>query len=372
MAPSNKKASKSRFDALDDEQQCDRTLWQERSKENNSPTVPNNDQGLHSTVDDLTKAGRVHTGEKRAAERYSTPTSNPKKLKTSDEYEDLKTMQADVDPSSLYAADGLLMTRRSFEVMESEQPTPKCAFFLLPRELRDDIYSYLIPNRIHIAPPYDLRIQGDIKPWALASVSRQFRLEIRNIAYPPTPVNFHLGDDASITAYKTWIQGLPEGLEASLRHISIDEFVDINWEPDGPVPERPLETEDRCDRASYKADWIKSGKPREMVELYRLSRPQFAERRPQLAECFSYAGDWVLRWLQYTIEMDGNRMDPLERTLAWMEARRKRSDTPVAGLGKNGVRRLVRNYLANRCFYLLQFKNEEYEESETSEEEDQE
>lgn len=84
-------------------QQYNRTLWQGRSQENNSPTVPNNDQGLPSAVDDLTKAGRVNTGEKRAAERSLSPTSDPKKLKASDEYQKLETMQEDVDPPFPYA-----------------------------------------------------------------------------------------------------------------------------------------------------------------------------------------------------------------------------------------------------------------------------
>ncbi|KAI4264318.1 MAG: hypothetical protein L6R42_000575 [Xanthoria sp. 1 TBL-2021] len=103
-------------------QHYNRTLWQGRSKENNSPTVPNNDQGLPSAVDDLTKAGRVNTGDKRAAERSLSPTSNPKKPKTSDEYQELKTMQEDVDPPFPYAEKASKRFRCSFGDLDSETP----------------------------------------------------------------------------------------------------------------------------------------------------------------------------------------------------------------------------------------------------------
>ncbi|KAI4264314.1 MAG: hypothetical protein L6R42_000571 [Xanthoria sp. 1 TBL-2021] len=123
--------------------------------------------------------------------------------------------------------------------------TPKPTFFSLPAELRNQIYKHLIPNRIHISPPQDVQEQICTKPWALVSVSRKFREEVRAVTYPPTPIDIYLSELVETVAYETWIEGLPEGLEESIRHIGIDQYVDSNWITDGPVPEQPHERSDR-------------------------------------------------------------------------------------------------------------------------------
>ncbi|KAL8641324.1 MAG: hypothetical protein Q9226_008651 [Calogaya cf. arnoldii] len=216
------------------------------------------------------------------------------------------------------AANGLPTTQDSADVVESAVPIPKYSFFSLPLELRDEIYAHLIPNRIHIAPPNDFQCephwarQGPmIKPWALVSVSRQIRYEVRSIAYPPTPINIHLCDKASITAYRTWLGGLPE---MSLRHIGINEYVDIDWAPDGPVPLRPQELE----------------------KLY-VHRSEESPGRslPEFGDTFGYVAN--------------DRM-------------MKPSNT-VAGLNADDVRRLVIKYLINKRYYLLDYGDEDvYEE----------
>ncbi|KAL8879774.1 MAG: hypothetical protein Q9192_008163, partial [Flavoplaca navasiana] len=171
-------------------------------------------------------------GEGLPEDQNSSAKSQTQEPTSSAEQNDQQAQQAETEE--------LPTTQRSPNGSEPETPTPKFLFFSLPPELRDKIYGYLVPNRIHTAPPLELQRpywaspcyeEGDIRNWGLIFVSRQFRLEIRQIAYSPTPIDIHLSDNESITAYKTWAKGLPTGV--LLRHIGIDEIADIDWMPDG-------------------------------------------------------------------------------------------------------------------------------------------
>ncbi|KAL8644381.1 MAG: hypothetical protein Q9226_007791 [Calogaya cf. arnoldii] len=234
---------------------------------------------------------------------------------------------------------------------------PGSHFFSLPIELHNPIYGYLIPERIHIAPCEEDKC--GFEPWALVSISRQFRCEIRRIAYPPTPIDLHLPNHESVRAYKTWIQGLPEGLEALIRHLSINHYVDINWKADGPVSERAFEREDRQNREWERSERKELGMSEEMLELY--------EPKPSLADFFDIEGEWVIRWLKYNFMGDCNDMPPLQHTLAEVETHRAASNNTVAGLGKDGVQRLVASYLTNRWKYCPIIEESKYKDSEGDE-----
>ncbi|KAL9042898.1 MAG: hypothetical protein Q9180_000256 [Flavoplaca navasiana] len=232
---------------------------------------------------------------------------------------------------------------------EWETPTPKFPFFSLPPELRDMIYGYLVPNRIHIAPPLELRRpywaspsyeQGDIRTWGPIFVSRQFRLEMRQIAYSPTPIDIHLSDRESIKAYQTWVKGLSE--ETLLRHIAIDEIVDIDWMPDGCVQLRPREIQERC----YRQRANSAALP--------FFFPGFSER----------AGDWAIRWPKWDLDEDVMTMRSLPLALRKVDYRKAQSGATVTGLNKNEIRYLVDIYLVSRIFRLPQFADDNYEVSE--------
>lgn len=240
--------------------------------------------------------------------------------------------------------------QRSPNGSEPETPTPTFPFFSLPPELRDKIYGYLVPNRIHIAPPLELQRpywaspcyeQGDIRSWGLIFVSRQFRLEMRQIAYSPTPINIHLSDNESITSYKTWVEGLPKGV--LLRHIGIDEIADIDWMPDGCVPQRPREIQDRCYRRQVNSAGL-----------------------PLFPDFFETEGDWEIRWLTYDLDGDVMTMRSLPLAMSNVEYWKAQSGATATGLNKKGVRYLVDTYLVSRKFRLPQFADENYQVSEYS------
>ncbi|KAL8774346.1 MAG: hypothetical protein Q9209_001097 [Squamulea sp. 1 TL-2023] len=72
--------------------------------------------------------------------------------------------------------------------------TSNYSFFSLPPELRNQIYEYLIPIRIHISATYEVEDHRRTKPWALIRVFQQFRAGIHTIVYPRTPIDIHLSN----------------------------------------------------------------------------------------------------------------------------------------------------------------------------------
>ncbi|KAI4257647.1 MAG: hypothetical protein L6R42_005522 [Xanthoria sp. 1 TBL-2021] len=189
--------------------------------------------------------------------------------------------------------------------------TPKPTFFSIPIEVRFQIYRHLKPRRIHIAPPSDVQEYRRTKPWALISVSRQFRTE-------------------------TWIDGLHEGLEVSLRHLVINEFIDISWIPDGPVAERDSERQERLERE----DIIdKQNKARTIQELL-----EWPGELPEFDIITLTRDDWEIRWLQFQHGEANYTVGALEYKLGMIEDRRARSSTAKSGWGKDGVRDLAASF----------------------------
>lgn len=285
--------------------------------------------------------------QKRGAANDLTPNGSPKRFCA---FKELPTaaplMSKDTDPASLPSSSSIKFNNEDTEIPYSvdsqqqrpqpeyvSQPTSAGSFFSLPIELRKEIYRYLGPKRIHIAPPIYVREDHHTKPWALIAVCREFRDESRAVAYHETPIDIYLSELSETTAYETWIDGLHQGLEASIRHIGIDEFVDIDWIHDGPMPERPQERRKRLE-LEYRMD----------IE------------RNYGGDCYSpvldtgddYMGDWKVRWLQRTNGRGDYREEIIFDVLEVMEEQITKSNTPMGGFGKDGIRKLVASYPASQ------------------------
>ncbi|KAL9042895.1 MAG: hypothetical protein Q9180_000253 [Flavoplaca navasiana] len=288
-------------------------------------------------------------GQKRGAETDLTPNGSPNK---SHVLKELPTtaplMSKDTDPTSLPDFSSIDVNNEDSGVTCSDdppqqrsqpenvsQPTSAGSFFSLPIELRNEIYRYLRPQRIHIAPPFNVQEDHHTKPWALIAVCRQLRDESRAVAYPETPIDIYLSELSKTTAYETWIDGLHEGLEASIRHIGIDGFIDIDWVHDGPMPERP---QDRRKRLEFE-------------HLTDVERLYGGHRKPRTcANCDDYMGDWKVRWLYHCNQGADFRTETIYDLLDVMDERITKLNTPMGGLGKDGIRTLVASYQYAEAF----------------------
>ncbi|KAL8880645.1 MAG: hypothetical protein Q9192_007974 [Flavoplaca navasiana] len=238
------------------------------------------------------------------------------------------------------------------------------SLFSLPLELRFQIYRYLVPNRIHICPAQKIRkvpfkpwlVNEKIKPWALASVSRQLRSEIRMIVYPQTVIEVRLRDNLQDRleflphqAYNVWIEGLHEDVAASIKHLVIDETVNIDWKPDGPVPERPIERAKR-ERLQRLHDMEERGEELAEREILFLKGEEGEKdtdplfEGPAVVVVDNWEATWLEhkpRWLIHPTPGDDNRVDRIEDELRNIEMLRQVFNPTVAGLGKAGIQDLV-------------------------------
>ncbi|KAL8976238.1 MAG: hypothetical protein Q9205_007715 [Flavoplaca limonia] len=286
-------------------------------------------------------------GQKRGAANDLTPNDSPKRFCA---LKDLPTaaplMLRDTGPASLPSFPSIEANNEDSGVTCSDdrqqqrsqpeyvsQPTSAGSFFSLPLELRNEIYGYLRPIRVHIAPPFYVQEDHHTKPWALIAVCRQFRDESRAVAYPETPIDIYLSELAETTAYETWIDGLHQGLEASIRHIGIDEFVDIDWIHDGPMPERPQERRKRLE-LEYLMDIERNYGGEDMCERH--------------FDYDDYTGDWKVRWLQSKNGNHDSRKETVSDILDVMEEQITNLSIPMGGFGRDGIRKLVASYPASR------------------------
>ncbi|KAL8979218.1 MAG: hypothetical protein Q9205_005396 [Flavoplaca limonia] len=241
------------------------------------------------------------------------------------------------------------------------------SLFSLPLELRFEIYRYLVPNRIHICPARKFRkvpfkpwlVNEKIKPWALASVSRQLRSEIRMIVYPQTVIEVRITDDLQDRleflphqAYNVWIRGLHEDVAASIKHLVIDNTVNIDWKPDGPVPERPIERAKR-ERLQRLHDMEEKGEELAQWETKLLKDEEDEKDTDPLFDgsAVVVVGNWEAtwlehkpRWLVHPICEDDNRVDRVQDELRNLEMLREVFNPAVAGLGKAGIEDLVASF----------------------------
>ncbi|KAL8774351.1 MAG: hypothetical protein Q9209_001102 [Squamulea sp. 1 TL-2023] len=221
------------------------------------------------------------------------------------------------------------------ETTDAGIQNPRCSFFSLPPEIRQQVYGYLLPTRIHISPNSD--VQEYTKPWALVSISRQFRTEMRAFAYRVTPIDVHLSEygypeHEMKEAFEVWFENMDMGLAASIRHFSIDEFVDINWKPYGPVAERP----DGGEECFYRETALKLryGYPSYgRVDGWRMEPPVYRELIHEI-------DDWEIRWLKFIPDVEDDQKDALNDELSGFYLRGQ-SGSKVAVLGKEWIRRFV-------------------------------
>lgn len=164
------------------------------------------------------------------------------------------------------------------------------------------------------------------KPWTLASVSRQFRAELRSIVYSRTHINIHL-QSSNRNAYRNWIKGLEENVAASICHLRIDDWIEIDRMPENAIAE---------------SEWG--------YGFFRLLRTDSRY-------CRQTIGKWEIAWLRY-IEYDTfSWLKFMEQTVDGMKDRLENS-AAMAGLGKQNIRGLVKSHrrcirkpsLTSRCY----------------------
>ncbi|KAL8836559.1 MAG: hypothetical protein Q9176_006196 [Flavoplaca citrina] len=150
-------------------------------------------------------------------------------------------------------------------------------------------------------------------------------------------------------AYNVWIEGLHEDVAASIKHLVIDNAVNIDWKPDGPVPERPIERakrerlqrlHDMKDRGEELAEWeIKLLKDKEDEKD---TDPLFDG--PAVVVVGNWEATWMEhkpRWLVHPTREDDNRVDRVQDELRNVEMLQEVFNPTVAGLGKTGIQDLV-------------------------------
>ncbi|KAL8879523.1 MAG: hypothetical protein Q9198_002880 [Flavoplaca austrocitrina] len=215
-----------------------------------------------------------------------------------------------------------------------EVSPPKVTFFSLPFELRIQVYGYNKPRRIHIVPPDNVKesFNKRTKPWGLMFSSPQARAEVRALFYPSTLIEIYFDCYESALAYQTWIDNLHEGLEASLRHVVLDQFVDINWVPDGPVKKRPTE---------------------------RLEAPSDDDSDAETTIITETEGNWQIRWLKYPLDGDESAIEAKEETLQRILDRTEEPGLVLLGLGENAVRDLAASFVASGLNYWTEGEDEE-------------
>ncbi|KAL8879893.1 MAG: hypothetical protein Q9198_002583 [Flavoplaca austrocitrina] len=206
----------------------------------------------------------------------------------------------------------------------SEAATFKFPFFSLPPELRQEIYTYLIPDRIHISLPRTPWHEiSYVRPWSPVALSKEFRHEMRKIAYSNTPITIYLCNDTCINGFKTRCRVLERS----------------------PI-----------------------------VAAYNGLIHHYPSRLPLVfPESFKSKGDWVIRWLMFDLEDYDNDMKGLHWALECVIRRNTDAGTLVAGLDRNDVRYLANSsYLANRKYHDPRYENEDYVVSSDSDEESEE
>ncbi|KAL8977002.1 MAG: hypothetical protein Q9205_007112 [Flavoplaca limonia] len=175
-----------------------------------------------------------------------------------------------------------------------------------------------------------------MEPWALVAVSPQFRTEIRAIIYPPTPIDLYPLGTVGKVACRTWIEGLQE--EMLLRHICIEDFLDIHWLRDGAVHERPDERRIRL-RYEYIKGIRKQCKTADDLNEWPFDEPEYDEFNETM-------GEWELRWQQHVEGEWTNCQDVVSDALLDMGLQTAEPTTAaLTGFGKNGIRTLVEAYV---------------------------
>ena len=182
------------------------------------------------------------------------------------------------------------------------------------------------------------------------------------IVYPRTVIEVRLTDNLQDLleylphqAYNVWIEGLHEDVAASIRHLVIDNNVNIDWKPDGPVTERPIEKAKR-ERLQRLHDMEERGEELAQWATILLKDEEDEKDTDPLFEgpAVVVVGNWEAtwlehkpRWLVHPTREDDIRVDRVRDELRNVEMLREVLDPTVAGLGKAGIQDLVAAFWGN-------------------------
>ncbi|KAL8918350.1 MAG: hypothetical protein Q9172_005461 [Xanthocarpia lactea] len=216
--------------------------------------------------------------------------------------------------------------------MNPSVPTSAFGFFSLPVELRREIYSYLIPTAVHVSPSRR-DLEGSNTPWALASVSRQFRDEIRQTVYGRATIKIHIDTALAMRIkpaqfYEAWIDGLGEGFVPLVKHLVIDRAGGVELESK-PGVEAPKASEQQF--VSIRLAGC-AWKRKFMGMLEKCGKCKHCRKH--------HIGPWQIRW------RGSYNIDAVKRMLTAIITRNENwgRDIKVTGLGKEDIRRLVTAY----------------------------
>ncbi|KAL8908799.1 MAG: hypothetical protein Q9171_005299 [Xanthocarpia ochracea] len=211
--------------------------------------------------------------------------------------------------------------------MDPSVPTPAFGFFSLPFEMRREIYSYLIPTAVHVSPSRR-SLEGSDTPWALASVSRRFRDEIRQTMYGRSTIHIHIGTALAMRTkppqfYEAWIDGLGEGFVPLVKHLVIDRAGGVGLDGAPKAREQQFVSIRLAGCASK----------RKFMGMLEKSRKCKHCRKHHI-------GPWEIRW------RGSYNIDAFKRMLTAIITRNENwgRDIKVTGLGKEDIRRLVTAY----------------------------
>ena len=152
-----------------------------------------------------------------------------------------------------------------------------------------------------------------------------------------------------------------KGLEASLRHVVFDQFVDINWIPDGPISKRPTKRLQRL-RRGYNTSM------QNRAASFQDSSDDVSDAQTTVVT--ETEGNWQIRWLKHPLEGDNNAMEVVEDKLQQIFHRREVPTAAISGLGENAVRDLVGSFVASGLEYWTEERYEEQHDEDFVEEDD--
>lgn len=150
------------------------------------------------------------------------------------------------------------------------------------------------------------------------------------IVYRLTVIEVRLTDDLQDRweflphqAYNLWIEGLHKDVAASIKHLVIDDTMNIDWKPNGPVPERPIEKRKR-QRLQRLHDMEERGEELAQWETLLLKDEEDEKDTDPLFEgpAIIVVGNWEAtwlehqpRWLVHPTREDNNRVDRVQDEL---------------------------------------------------------
>ncbi|KAL8816922.1 MAG: hypothetical protein Q9223_004151 [Gallowayella weberi] len=203
---------------------------------------------------------------------------------------------------------------------------PQFPFLSLPAELRFHVYSYLLPTSVLISAPRPA-YEKSARPWAIASVSRQLRLEALSYVY--LNATFHIAW-FDLDAYMYWINELDDHLGWLLNNMVLYGYLEIERLgrrkriPKQPYPEYP--------------DAI-----RNPVMGYLPARFKYLDDGTVCKrDIEEHCGDWCVRWMETAAEYEGDGIwSFIEALRDIVSQRRENGGSEGPGLGAKAIVRLV-------------------------------